>query len=387
MSEYDDTIFATATGIGKSAVAVIRVSGDACDAILAAIAPETHFPDRHATLAKLRDSQGAILDHAIVIRFVAPRSFTGEEMVEFQVTGSRAVVLGLLRTLGSLPKVRPAEAGEFARRAFENGKLDLVGVEGLAAVVEAETEAQLRHAQAMASGAVSKRFEDARALLLRAIANVETMLDFSDVEDASTTSLDEVHSLVDGARAILEQMLEHSQVSERLREGMLVVIAGPPNVGKSTLMNRLIGRDIALVSDIPGTTRDSLEAFTDIAGYPVTITDTAGLRDTQDVLERQGITRSYKRVEQADLILWLLDEREIAPDKEWFGKKIQKVRTKADLRTQPENAAEIPISALTGFGIDRLALNIGEYAREYFSGSGNCGSGYGTPAKRRAKCA
>jgi len=324
----------------------------------------------------LRDGDRNAIDRALAIRFLAPRSYTGEDMLEFQVTGGRAIVSAVLRAIARIPEARPAEAGEFARRAFTNGKLDLVEVEGLASVLDAETEAQLRHATAMASGALSRRVEGARALLLRATSDVESLLDFSDIEDTSDVSLNAVFATVEKAKAILSEMLQHSAVSERLREGMTIVIAGPPNVGKSTLLNYLANRDVAIVSPIPGTTRDSLEVAADIEGYPVSFIDTAGIRDTVDPIEAQGVSRSLIRGANADLILWLFDEEALQPAPSEFGKPVQKVRTKIDMAAGvPSVSGAIGISAKTGIGVDLLVAKIAEFAREHFSGAGNLALG------------
>jgi tRNA modification GTPase len=378
-----NTIYAVSTGFGRSAVAVIRVSGPQCSAILERLCPNARFKDREATLVTLRDEDRNAIDRALAIRFVAPRSYTGEDMIELQITGGRAVVSKALRALARCQQTRPAEAGEFARRAFANGKLDLVEVEGLALVLEAETEAQLRHATAMASGDLSRRIERARALLLRATSEIESLLDFSDVEDTAEVDLNAVLATVDQAKSVLGEILRHSVVSERLRDGMTVVIAGAPNVGKSTLLNHLANRDVAIVSPIPGTTRDSLEVAAEIEGYPITFIDTAGIRETVDPIEEQGISRTLKRGASADLILWLLDGEASQPAPSQFSKPVQKVRTKIDLASeQSVETNALGISAQTGFGVDLLVAKIAEFAREHFSGAGNLA--FGTERQRAA---
>ena len=375
-SSDSETIYAVSTGFGRSAVAIIRISGPHCAKLLSRLCPNASIRDREATLVTIRDESGSAIDRALAIRFIAPRSYTGEEMAELQVTGGRAVVSAVLRVLAQSPHARPAEAGEFALRAFTNGKLDLVEVEGLASVLEAETEAQLRHATAMSSGALSRRVENARALLLRATSIVESLLDFSDIEDAANLSLDAVFSEVERTRAVLNEMLWNSAVSERLREGMTVVIAGAPNVGKSTLLNHLASRDVAIVSPIPGTTRDNLEVAAEIAGYPVTFIDTAGIRETADPIETQGISRSLSRSANADLILWLFDEEASASMPMDFRKPVQKVKTKIDVSCEQSTGPDaIGISAQTGAGVDLLVAKITEFAREHFSGAGNLALG------------
>ena len=368
-----DTIYALSSGMGKSAVAVVRVSGPDCDAILECLCPGMTFGNREATLAALRDSDRNLIDRALVVRFIAPRSFTGEEMIEFQVTGSRAILACLITILSSFPNVRPAEAGEFARRAFENGKLDLVEIEGLASALDAETQAQLRQAMTMASGALSRTCERVRGLLVRAIAEVEAMLDFSDVEDAEELRLGDTLAIIDEISTALNGLLRHSRVSERLRDGMNVVIAGPPNVGKSTLLNYLARREVAIVSPFPGTTRDSLEVATEMAGFPVTFIDTAGIRETSDALETIGIERSLGHLSRSDLTLWLFDsnsEGEQGPASS--SGPIIKVRSKSDLSFEPLDDDVISISvALGGRGVDLLLAKIAEFAGRFFDGAGS----------------
>jgi tRNA modification GTPase len=369
-----DTIFALASGAGRAAIAVIRVSGPACAAAVAALAPKAAVADRAATLATLRDPQsGEALDRALVVRFVAPRSFTGEEMAEIHATGGRATVAGVFAALAKLPGLRPAEAGEFAWRAFENGKLDLAEVEGLADLVEAETAAQRRQALGVASGALSREAEAIRAKLVEAMAIVEAQIDFSDVEDAEALSLAQARAVAADAAGRLRAALTGAEAGARLREGFNVVIAGPPNVGKSTLMNALARRDVSIVSAIAGTTRDLVEAPLDLRGFPVTLVDTAGIRESDDPLEREGVARARKRAERADLTLWLSDGGDEAPSPPASGRPTLVVLTKADLRPPPAAAAPAPgaplsVSALTGAGIDRLLDAVADLAEERMSG-------------------
>ena len=363
-----DTIFAPASGAGRAAIAVIRISGRRCAAALAELAPGKAFPDRIATLATLRDPvSGETLDRALVVRFVAPRSFTGEEMAEIQATGGRATIAGIVAALARLPGLRPAEAGEFAWRAFENGKLDLAEVEGLADLVDAETEAQRRQALRIAGGALSRDAEAIRALLAEAMALIEAQIDFSDVEDADALSLDQARAIAATAAARTRAALAGAAAGERLREGFSVVIAGPPNVGKSTLMNALARRDVSIVSAIPGTTRDLVEAPLDLRGFPVTLVDTAGLRESHDPIEREGVARARRRTERADLTLWLIDSTAPnAPAFDGSGPAIA-VATKADLGRSPAKGA-MPISALTGEGIEQLLDAIADVAAEQMTG-------------------
>ena len=325
-----DTIFALASGVGRAAIAVLRISGPGCSAALAAMAPGAEFPDRRAVLVTLRRPRsGEPLDRALVTRFQAPGSFTGEEMAEISVTGGRAVTVAVAKALAIIPGLRLAEPGEFAWRAFVNGKIDLTEVEGLADLVEAETEAQRRQAQRIAGGALSRECEAIRLSLVEAMAAVEAQIDFSDVEDADGLTLDAVKHVARAAIERIDRALATAGAAERLREGFTVVIAGPPNVGKSTLMNALAGREVAITSPIPGTTRDLIEVFLDLRGYPVTLVDTAGVRDSDDPIEQEGVARARRRAESADLTLWLVDGGEAETPS--VGCSVLSVRTKIDL--------------------------------------------------------
>src|SRR3984885_5704468 len=350
-----DTIFAPASGAGRAAIAVMRISGPGCSEALRAIAPGAEFPDRRAVLRTLSHPRThEPLDRALITRFRAPGSFTGEEMAEISVTGGRAVTSAIVRALALVPGLRPAEPGEFAWRAFMNGKIDLSEVEGIADLVEAETEAQRQQAQRIAGGALSRECEAIRTSLLEAMAAVETQIDFTDVEDASDFTLESVRGAARAAIQRIDRALGTADAAARLRDGFIIVIAGPPNVGKSTLMNALAGRDVAITSPIPGTTRDLIEVFLDLRGYPVILVDTAGIRQSQDPIEQEGVARARRRAESADLTLWLSDgEDSRAP-----GMKSQTllVRTKTDLKeaNAPTGREELAISAKTEAGIDRL---------------------------------
>jgi tRNA modification GTPase len=362
-----DTIFAPASGAGRAAIAVLRISGPDCAAAVAAIAPGPELPDRRASLRTLRHPHSLEpIDRALVTRFRAPRSFTGEEMAEVGVTGGRAVVAALVKALALMPKLRLAEPGEFAWRAFMNGKIDLSEVEGLADLVEAETEAQRRQAQRIAGGALGRECEAIRAGLLDAMAAVEAQIDFSDVEDSADFTLRTVRTATRGAMARIDRALATADQAQRLRDGFTVVIAGPPNAGKSTLMNALAGRDVAIVSAIPGTTRDLIEVFLDLRGYPVILVDTAGIRESRDPIELEGVSRARRRAESADLTLWLNDgEGGQAPG---FSSPVLTVRTKIDLKARSaQEAADVAISAKTGAGVDRLLDVIAELAEERMS--------------------
>jgi tRNA modification GTPase len=360
-----DTIFAQASGVGKAGVAVFRISGPLAARALEVMAPGAVFPDRVATLRTLADPvTRAALDRALAIRFAAPRSFTGEEVVELHVTGGRAVPAAVARSLAALPGLRVAEPGEFAWRAFLNGKMDLSEAEGLADLVEAETEAQRRQAQRIAGGALRRECDAIRALLLEAMATVEAQLDFSDVEDADALTTESIRDAARMAVDRIDQALASAQSAERLRTGFIVVIAGPPNVGKSTLMNAIAGRDVAITSPFAGTTRDPIEVAIDLRGYPVILVDTAGIRDTGDPVEQEGVRRARQRTEHADLTLWL-DDGAAAVAAEPASAALV-VRTKLDLADSPgpgsTNVAQFAISARTGEGIDALLDAIADRA-------------------------
>ncbi len=364
-----DTIFALASGAGRAAIAVLRLSGPGCSDALKTIAPGAEFPDRRAVLRTLRHPQSQEpLDRALITRFQAPRSFTGEEMAEISVTGGRAVASACIKALALIPGLRLAEPGEFAWRAFMNGKIDLSEVDGLADLVEAETEAQRRQAQRIAGGALSRECETIRTSLLEAMAAVETQIDFTDVEDASDFTLESVRGAARGAIERIDLALATADAAARLRDGFTVVIAGPPNVGKSTLMNALAGRDVAIISPIPGTTRDLIEVFLDLRGYPVILVDTAGIRQSQDPIEQEGVARARRRAESADLTLWL--DHGGASRAPSLESPMLFVRTKTDLKkadAPPAGAEELAISAKTGAGVDRLLDVIADLAEERMS--------------------
>jgi len=359
-----DTIFALASGKGKAAVALFRVSGPSCTEALTALVPGADFPLRGATLATLTDPRsGAPIDRALVTRFARPASFTGEDMIEIGVTGGRAVIAAAARALAAIQGLRPAEPGEFAWRAFLNGKIDLSEVEGLADLVDAETEAQRRQAQRVAGGALRRECEAIRATLLDAMATIEAQIDFSDVEDADALTLAQAKEAALSACRRIEAALQGASGAERLREGFVVVIAGPPNVGKSTLMNALAGRDVAITSPFAGTTRDPIEVFLDLRGLPITLVDTAGVRDSLDPIEREGVKRAQLRAERADLTLWL-DDGGLARPPPPKGLVLH-VRTKID-RDRPANLApgQLAISAATGEGIDALLDAVADLMEE-----------------------
>jgi tRNA modification GTPase len=305
MSADRDTIFALSSGRPPAAIAVVRISGPLARVALEQLIGRVPQP-RHASLARVRDpATGNVIDEGLALWFPGPNSETGEDIAELQVHGGRAVIAAVLAALAKLAGLRPAEAGEFTRRAFENGRMDLTAVEGLADLVAAETEAQRRQAYQHLRGLLGKRAESWRQRLIEALALVEAGIDFSDEEDVPKDMMARAAGLI---RPLAEEISKAgARQGERLREGLRVAIAGPPNAGKSTLFNRLARREAAIVSPFPGTTRDVLELHLDLGGYPVTVLDTAGIRETNDPVEREGVRRASEQAAGADLVLWIVD--------------------------------------------------------------------------------
>jgi tRNA modification GTPase len=349
----DDTIFALSSGRPPAGVAVVRLSGPqalAAGSALAGGLPEA----RRAGLRTLRDAAGAPIDRALVIAFPGPRSFTGEDVVELHVHGGPAVVAALLRALGERPGLRLAEPGEFSRRAFDNGRLDLSQAEGLADLVAAQTEAQRVQALAQAGGRLRERVEGWRAAIVRLMAEAEADLDFSDEGDV-TASRDAV--LLARLRDEIEVALAGAAVGERIRDGFTIAVVGEPNVGKSSLVNALARRDVAIVSEVPGTTRDLIEVALDLCGVPVTLIDTAGLRDSADPIEAEGIRRAQRRAAAADLVLHVVIEATEAPLGQVIVNKIDRTRAEPGWRD-----GRLHVSAETGAGLDALEGWLADWA-------------------------
>ena len=298
-----NTIYAVSTAPGRAGISVIRVSGPRSFDVAKDLAGS--MPDaRFAALRELRDSDGQLLDKALVICFEQGQSFTGEDSAEFHCHGSPAVVQAVLSRLSEFDGLTLAEPGEFTRRALENGKLDLAQVEGLADLLEAETEIQRKQALRVFDGHLTQRVETWRSDLIRAIALLEATIDFADEEVPEDVS-PEVSELINRVLSELAADVSGFSVAERVRSGFEVAIIGPPNVGKSTLLNALAGRDAAITSSVAGTTRDVIEVQIDLRGIPVTLLDTAGLRESDDIVEKLGIDRARKRATQADLRIYL----------------------------------------------------------------------------------
>src|SRR6266478_2876871 len=306
MHPREQTIFALSSGRPPSAISIVRVSGPQAGAALTSLAGRIPMP-RMATRALLRDAKRQPIDDAVVLWFPAPASATGEDVAEFHVHGGRAVLAALFAALSAIENVRAAEPGEFTRRAFENGKLDLTEAEALDDLIHADTDRQRRQALRQLKGLLGDRARDWRARIIEASALIEAGIDFSDEGDVPAEliapAVARIKSLLDEIREVLAAQGQ----SERLRDGLVVAIAGPPNVGKSTLMNQLARREVAIVSPHAGTTRDVIEVQLDLDGYPVTVIDTAGIRETDDPVEQEGVRRARARAAEADLVLWLID--------------------------------------------------------------------------------
>ena len=348
MVSHADTIFALSSSRGKSGIAVVRLSGPDAGTALDRLAGGRPQP-RRASFRVLSDGD-VILDEALVLWFPRPASFTGEDVAELHLHGSLATVDAVLRALGSQPGHRLAEPGEFTRRALENERLDLSQVEGLSDLIEAETEAQRRQALRVLSGALGTRAASWRTKLVRAAALLEATIDFAD-EDVPADVRPEVGELVAEVTADLRRESAGIGMAERIREGFEVAIIGPPNVGKSTLLNALAGRDAAITSDIAGTTRDVIEVRMDLRGLPVTILDTAGLRTGRDEIEALGVAKARERAQQADLRVILTEHRVAAPAIEPRNDDIVAV-PKSDI-------CDGDLSAATGAGLDWLVNEIG----------------------------
>ena len=382
MTTERDTIFALSSGRPPAAIAVVRISGQRAHAALEQLIGRVPQP-RRASLARVRDPETeAIIDEGLALWFPAPNSETGEDMAELQVHGGRAVIAAVLAALAKLPGLRHAEAGEFTRRAFENGRMDLTAVEGLADLVAAETEAQRRQAYQHLKGLLGDRAETWRQRLIEALALVEAGIDFSDEEDVPKDMMSRSLELIG---PLAEEISKAGAgQGERLREGLRVAIAGPPNAGKSTLFNRLARREAAIVSPFPGTTRDVLELHLDLGGYPVTVLDTAGIRETNDPVEREGVRRASEQAAGANLVLWVVDAS--ASERQTLQLPAIKVASefitwlvvnKIDLVAGEEprriesrfDRKEIVnfVSSKTGAGLDELVNAIARYADSFFT--------------------
>ena len=382
MASDRDTIFALSSGRPPAAIAVVRISGPRARVALEQLVGRVPQP-RRASLARVRDpATGGVIDEGLALWFPGPNSETGEDIAELQVHGGRAVIAAVLAALAKLAGLRHAEAGEFTRRAFENGRMDLTAVEGLADLVAAETEAQRRQAYQQLRGLLGERAETWRQRLIEALALVEAGIDFSDEDDVPKDMMARALELIS---PLAEEISKAGAgQGERLREGLRVAIAGPPNAGKSTLFNRLARREAAIVSPFPGTTRDVLELHLDLGGYPVTVLDTAGIRETNDPVEREGVRRASEQAASANLVLWVVDGTVIesralqrpliqAPSEStaWLAVNKMDLVAEEDRRRIESgfNKEEIVnlVSSTTGAGVDELVNALARFAGCFFT--------------------
>jgi tRNA modification GTPase len=347
-----DTIFALSSGAGRAGVAVIRVSGPSAGPVAEQISGKLLSP-RRAVLSELRSTKTRdLIDSGLLIWFPAPASFTGEDVVEFHVHGGRAVVAALLDSLSEFDGLRAAGPGEFTRRAFDNGKLDLTCVEGLSDLVSADTELQRRQALRQLSGDAPRAARSWRQQLIDSQALIEAHLDFPDESEIPIDITREIEGDLQALSLCFSEALASRGSAEIVRDGAVVLIAGAPNSGKSTLINRIASRDVAIISEIPGTTRDLLEVTIDLRGLPVTFIDSAGIREASDEIEKLGIARARAKAKEAHVVLWLAPADAPAAEPDLSHPRLWVVQTKSDLRSaQGEDGS---ISALTGEGVGEL---------------------------------
>lgn len=373
----DDTIFAPATGTARAGLAVVRISGPRSRTALVTLSRRETWVPRRATRVRLQDAAGEALDDALALWFPGPASFTGEDVAELHLHGGRAVTGAVLAALGALDGLRPAAAGEFSRRAFGNGKLDLTQVEGLADLVAAETAAQHRQALRQLDGELGRLYEEWRQRLIAVMAGLEAAIDFSD-EDLPAEVEAEGRAAMAALRADIARHLADGRRGERIRDGLSVVLMGPPNAGKSSLLNRLVGRDAAIVDVTPGTTRDIIEVALEVGGLPVVLADTAGLRESAGSVEQEGVRRARCRIDEADLRVAVFDGAVWpAVDHETVARLDDEtliVMNKQDLNRLAEpitiaGRPAIAVSVLTGTGVPVLMATISERLLRRF-GSG-----------------
>lgn len=373
------TIFALSSGRPPAAIAVVRVCGPNASVALEKLIGRLP-PPRQAALARLREpGNGEVIDEALALWFPGPHSETGEDMAELQVHGGHSVIAAVLDALATVEGCRLAEPGEFTRRAFESGRLDLTEVEGLADLIAAETPAQRRHAFRQLKGLIGGRADEWRRMIVEALALVEARIDFSDEADVPEDLVTPALYAAQQLRSMIADALANSARGERLREGLVVAIAGPPNAGKSTLLNRLARREAAIVSPIPGTTRDVIEVHLNLGDYPVTLLDTAGIRESSDPVEREGVCRALARAAEADLVLWVTDgsatggaagkspENHIRSEVWVLRNKIDLAVDKLFISSESPSTKIFAISASTGAGMDALISALTAYAGNYFA--------------------
>ena len=357
-----DTIYALATSPGRAGVAVIRISGPEAFHSLNSLCKNSNIKPRKSQLRDLYTDEGLHLDRALVIPFKGPHSFTGEDIVELHLHGSIAVIQKTLETLSKLKNYRLALPGEFTRRAFTNEKLDLAEIEGLADLIDAETEAQRIQALQVLSGKLGERAQEWRSMIIKAMALIEVTIDFADEEVPTDVSKDVLEILYNVNNNLKEES-KSTSVAERIRTGFEVAIVGRPNVGKSTLLNALAGREAALTSEEAGTTRDIIEVRMDLGGLPVTLMDTAGLRETGNLIETKGINKAIEKANSSDLVVVLTENGEIPLEIE--NKNVLKFVSKCDNGQLPGG-----VSAVTGYGLDNMVNSIKRELEKRFQNQG-----------------
>jgi tRNA modification GTPase len=380
MHPRDQTIFALSSGRPPSAIALVRISGPQAGSVLSALAGKLP-PPRQASRRMLRESTGEPIDDAVVLWFPGPASATGEDVAELHVHGGRAVLAAVMSSISKIPNTRSAEPGEFTRRAFENGKIDLTAAEGLDDLIHADTDRQRRQALRQLQGLLGHRARDWRARIIEASALIEAGIDFSDEGDVPAELMAPAITAITALRDEIAEVLAAQRHSERLRDGLVVAIAGRPNVGKSTLINQLARRDVAIVSPHAGTTRDIIEVQLDLDGYPVTVIDTAGIRETADPVEQEGVRRARARAATADLVLWMVEGPETVDrddlrtirdpggsQADAGGDAVWILRNKIDLTASSSRLppGEFGISASRGDGIGVLIAALVQFAAEFF---------------------
>ncbi|MGJ4951210.1 tRNA uridine-5-carboxymethylaminomethyl(34) synthesis GTPase MnmE [Bradyrhizobium sp. HKCCYLS20291] len=386
MHPHDQTIYALSSGRLPSAIAIVRLSGSQAGAALRMLAGKLPAP-RLATRVLLRDASHEPIDDAVVLWFPAPASATGEDVAELHVHGSRAVIAMLFAVLSGMPQMRAAEPGEFTRRAFENGKIDLTEAEGLDDLIHADTDRQRRQALRQLKGLLGDKARSWRDQIIQASALIEAGIDFADEGDVPAELMAPALTRITQLLTEIDSVLSAQGRAEQLRDGLTVVIAGPPNAGKSTLMNQLARREVAIVSPHAGTTRDLIEVQLDLDGYPVTVIDTAGIRETDDPVEQEGVRRARDRAAQADLVLWLAED-DLAEAEQQGEVPVWRIRNKVDLESSERvtkiasegDGRSFRISAQSGQGLSGLLEALVGFARDYF---GSIESGLITRERQR----
>ncbi|MFT4120140.1 tRNA uridine-5-carboxymethylaminomethyl(34) synthesis GTPase MnmE [Bradyrhizobium sp.] len=373
MHPRDQTIFALSSGRAPSAIAVVRVSGARAGVVLTTLAGRLPAP-RQASRRLLRDAGRQPIDDAVVLWFPGPGSATGEDVAEFHVHGGRAVLAALIAAISDIPNTRAAEPGEFTQRAFENGKLDLTEAEGLDDLIHADTDRQRRQALRQLQGLLGNSARDWRERIIEASALIEAGIDFSDEGDVPAELMAPAVKAIAELNGEIAKVLAAQGQAERLRDGLVVAIAGEPNVGKSTLINQLARRDVAIVSPHAGTTRDVIEVQLDLDGYPVTVIDTAGIRETEDPVEQEGVRRARARAADADLVLWLTDPKAEVDQRPSGTAPVWMIRNKIDLAAEVATvdfgaSRHFAISAQRGDGLPDLVDALVGFASEFFGTS------------------